>query len=67
MEYQKITLNHANLNVPLSIVAKTIGGYHFAPTTKCTHVYTIAGVFPAKETPEEIDSLLKALNQGDTK
>lgn len=69
--YKRIALNHANLKVPLKLLQGTIAGYHISETTKTTHVYTTAGIFPAVETPEQIDALIDQLNapeaQGDIK
>lgn len=58
-DYKRIVLTHANLKRPIHLVMGSIGGYHESPANKCTHVYTNSGVFPALETPEEIDKLIE--------
>jgi hypothetical protein len=63
--YSVVVLQHANLNKPVSVVAGTIAMWHWSDTTKSTHVYTTGGVFPAKETPEEITKLIKTLGGKD--
>lgn len=63
IQYEKIYLTHANLNVKLHLLLGTICGYYLSEKTASTHVYTPAGVFPAKEKPEEIDLLISKLAQ----
>lgn len=63
--YKQLKLTHANLNQELSIVIGTLAGYHYAETSKCTHVYTIAGIFPALESPEQIAGLIDQLTKGE--
>lgn len=60
-----LRLTHANLNKPVSIVLGTLSFFHYSDTTHSTHVYTIAGVFPAKESPEEIERLIEAKTKGE--
>lgn len=60
--YQKIILTHANLKRPIHLVAGTIAGWHDVPTLGHRHVYTTAGIFPATETMEQIDSIIESLN-----
>lgn len=55
-----IKLTHANLNKEVSLQLGTMSFFHYSDGSKATHVYTIAGVFPAKETPEEINRLIEA-------
>lgn len=62
--YETIRLTHANLKRELTLVASTIVGFHASPANGCTHVYCIGQtIFPASETPEQIDKLLKNLSQ----
>lgn len=63
-QFKRVYLTHANLNKKLHLVAGTIAGYHYSDSSGATHVYTPAGIFPAKETPEEIDGLLDQLTNG---
>jgi len=62
-QFSKVYLTHANLNQRLHLILGTIAGYHWSDNSKSTHVYTPAGVFPAKETPEEIDSLIEEITK----
>lgn len=61
--YRKVVFTHANLKQPLHLVAGTIAGWHKAPTTGCTHLYTTGGIFPVDETPEQIDTIIEQLNR----
>jgi hypothetical protein len=62
--YETIKLTHANLKRELWLVANTVVGYHASPANNCTHVYCIGQtIFPASETPEQIDNLLKTISQ----
>lgn len=54
-DYKRIVLMHANLKRPVHLILGSIAGYHESPANKCTHVYTNSGVFPAEESPEEIN------------
>lgn len=66
--YKKLKLTHATLGRPVHIILGTVAGYHWSETTGSTHVYTPAGVFPAKESVEEIDGLIDQLTkQGENK
>lgn len=53
-----IKLTHANLNVPVYVVRALVGFWHHSPANKCTHVYVGPNVFPAKESCEEVSSLV---------
>lgn len=64
-QYKKLYLTHANLNTKLHLLLGTVSGYHWSDKTASTHVYTPAGVFPAKETPEQIDGLIDLLTKGE--
>lgn len=59
--FKKLYLTHANLNQKVHLILGSISGYHWSDRTASTHVYTPAGVFPAKETPTEIDRLIDEL------
>lgn len=63
--FKKLHLTHANLNKKLHLILGTVCGYHWSDNSKSTHVYTPAGVFPAKETPEEIDRLIDEVTKGE--
>lgn len=65
-QFKKLKLTHANLNKPVHLILGTVCGYHHSDATACTHVYTPAGVFPAKETVEQIDGLIDQLTKGET-
>jgi hypothetical protein len=58
-DYQRIYLTHANLKQRLHLIVGTIAGYHHSEKSAATHVYTIGGIFPATETPAEIDQLIE--------
>jgi hypothetical protein len=63
-QFKMVTLSHANLyeqdnKTPrqVTLVAGTIS-FYMAGKDGSTHVYTIAGPLPVKETPEQITALL---------
>ncbi len=60
--FERVVFNHANLKRPVHIVAGTIAGWHFSESTQSTHVYTIGGVFPVSESPDQIDQVMRELN-----
>lgn len=62
-QFERIKLQHANLNREVFIVLGTIAGFHYSESNKCTHVYTTGGVFPAVETPEQIGKIIDTLTQ----
>lgn len=64
-QFKKLKLTHANLNRPVHLVLGTVCGYHWSDTSACTHVYTPAGIFPAKESVEQIDALIEQLTKGE--
>ncbi len=61
-QFDRIQLKNANKNGrPIWLIIGTIAGYEYSDVTKCTQVYTTAGVFPAQETPDEINQLIDQL------
>lgn len=65
-DYRVLVFKHANLKRDVSIVAGTIAGWHYSDASKCTYIYTIAGIFPVLETEAEINRLLdKAVTKSD--
>jgi hypothetical protein len=52
--YSRIKLKHALLKKDLFVIIGTIAGYHYSDSSKATHVYTTAGIFPCEETAEQI-------------
>ena len=56
--YSRIKLKHALLKKDLFVVIGTIAGYHYSDSSKATHVYTTAGIFPCDETSEQISMLI---------
>lgn len=65
MQFRKVYLTHANLDQKLHLVLGTICGYHWSNNSSSTHIYTPAGVFPAKESPKEIDRLIDEITKGE--
>lgn len=64
--YSRIELTHANLNQKLYLIAGTISGYHYSDKFKSTVVYTTGGIFPAKESPEDINKIFDNLTKGES-
>ena len=64
-QYKQLKLTHANLHKELFLILGTVAGYHYSDATASTNVYTTAGIFPAKESPEEITGLIDQLTQGE--
>lgn len=64
-----IDLTHANLNERVAVVAELVAGIYYSPHHKCTMVVASGGaIFPAKESTEEIKTLLtktKPSSQGE--
>ena len=56
--YKRIYLTHANLKKVVHLILGQICFYYWSDENKCTHVFTIAGIFPAIESPKEIDVLI---------
>lgn len=65
MIHDIIHLTHANLNKTVSVQLGTLSFFHHSDSSQSTHVYTVAGIFPAKETPEEIERLIEAKTKGE--
>jgi enamine deaminase RidA (YjgF/YER057c/UK114 family) len=57
--YKKVTLHHSLLKKELHVLLGTISGWHYSDSSKATHVYTTAGVFPVDESPETVTKLIQ--------
>lgn len=68
-QYRRLHLTHANLQRKIHIILGTVAGYHDHKNDQGarmhTAVYTTAGIFPAVETPEEIDRLIDDITKGE--
>lgn len=73
-QYTPLAFLHANKVTDgkprvVKIVAGTIAGYDYDATAGCNVVYTIGGIFPVKNSIDEIDQMMNGLNsplgQGD--
>lgn len=62
--YDTILLYHANTGRRVYVIAGNIDFWSEAAEDNCTHVFCSGmNVFPAKETPEEIQAKLKSIKQ----
>ena len=64
-QFKRVKLNHANLNREISIVLGTIAAWHWSEASKSTHIYTTGGIFPAKETPDQVDRIIEEATKGE--
>jgi hypothetical protein len=54
-----ISVTHANMDTRIHLVKGLISGYYYSPNHKCTMIVSTGGaVFPAKETTDELETLL---------
>lgn len=66
IQFARLKLKNANkAGRPVELILGTVAGFEYSDVTKCTQVYTTAGVFPAQETPEEINKLIDQLTKGE--
>lgn len=81
-DYLSLKFTHAFLKEddqvtprPVFLTRGAIGGFHRGKASdpsklvvECTHVYTIAGIFPVVETEEQVSALMsnETTNQGAT-
>lgn len=56
-----VKLTHANRGVQVYVVKSQVCFWYTSPADKCTHVCVGPNVFPAAESPEEIERLLGAV------
>jgi hypothetical protein len=60
--YHTIELTHANTQKPLRIVVGTGLPFGWYEPAKANVVFTAAGIFPVKETLEEISKKIDSIN-----